>query len=310
MSSLPIGKCRYGLMCNEQGFLSDDGVVARISEDTWLCHTTSGGADRIHAWMEDWLQCEWWDWQVYTANITEQLAQVAVVGPNARKVLEKLGGMDVSKEALPFMTWADGTIGGFTARVYRISFSGELSYEIAVPASEGAAFWAALHAAGAEFGAMPYGTEALHIMRAEKGFIMIGDESDGTVIPQDLNMAWAISKKKPDYLGKRGQERTYLASTTRWTLAGFETLDGSVIPDGSYILAEGHNANGQRNTQGRVTSTYFSPTLQRGIAMGLILGGMTRLGDVVQFNTVAGGTVAAKVVDQVFYDKDGEKQNV
>ncbi|KAF0171478.1 MAG: sarcosine oxidase subunit alpha [Rhodobacteraceae bacterium] len=310
MSSLPIGKCRYGLMCNEQGFLSDDGVVARIDEDTWLCHTTSGGADRIHAWMEDWLQCEWWDWQVYTANITEQLAQVAVVGPNARKLLEKLGGMDVSKESLPFMQWADGTLGGFPVRVYRISFSGELSYEIAVPASMGAAFWEALHKAGAEFGAMPYGTEALHIMRAEKGFIMIGDETDGTVIPQDLNLGWAISKKKADFLGKRGQERNYLASPDRWKLAGFETLDGSVVPDGSYIIAAGKNANGQGNTQGRVTSTYHSPTLKRGIAMGLIKGGLSRIGDVVEFNTVTGGTVKAKVVDPVFYDKDGEKPNV
>ena len=310
MSSLPIGKCRYGLMCNEQGFLSDDGVVARIDEDTWLCHTTSGGADRIHAWMEDWLQCEWWDWQVYTANITEQLAQVAVVGPNARKLLEKLGGMDVSKDTLPFMQWADGTLGGFPVRVYRISFSGELSYEIAVPASMGAAFWEALHKAGAEFGAMPYGTEALHIMRAEKGFIMIGDETDGTVIPQDLNLGWAISKKKADFLGRRGQERNYLASPDRWKLAGFETLDGSVVPDGSYIVAEGKNANGQGNTQGRVTSTYHSPTLKRGIAMGLIKGGLSRIGDVVEFNTVTGGTVKAKVVDPVFYDKDGEKPNV
>jgi sarcosine oxidase subunit alpha len=310
MSNLPIGRCRYGLMCSEQGFLSDDGVVARIDQDTWLCHTTSGGADRIHAWMEDWLQCEWWDWQVYTANITEQLAQVAVVGPNARKLLEKLGGMDVSKEALPFMGWADGTIGGFPVRVYRISFSGELSYEIAVAAGLGAAFWAALHDAGSEFGAMAYGTEALHIMRAEKGFIMIGDETDGTVIPQDLNLDWAISKKKTDFLGKRGQERTYLAGADRWKLAGFETTDGAVIPDGAYILADGRNANGQGNTQGRVTSTYYSPTLKRGIAMGLIKGGMDRLGDVVEFNTVTGGTVRAKVVDPVFYDKAGDKQNV
>jgi sarcosine oxidase subunit alpha len=132
-----VGKCRYGLMCNEQGFLSDDGVVVRLSEDTWLCHTTSGGADRIHGWMEDWLQCEWWDWKVFTANVTEQYAQIAVAGPKARKVLEKLGGMDVSKEALPFMTFKDGTLGGLPVRIYRISFSGELSYEIAVPASHG-----------------------------------------------------------------------------------------------------------------------------------------------------------------------------
>jgi sarcosine oxidase subunit alpha len=309
MSTLPVGKCRYGLMCSEQGFLSDDGVVARISDDTWLCHTTSGGADRIHAWMEDWLQCEWWDWQVYTANVTEQYAQIAVVGPNARKVLEKLAGMDVSESTLPFMTWADGKIGGFDVRAYRISFSGELSYEIAVPAGQGAAFWDALMAAGAEFGVMPYGTEGLHIMRAEKGFIMIGDETDGTVIPQDLNLTWAISKKKTDYLGKRGQERSYLASADRWKLAGFETLDGSVIPDGSYILADGLNANGQGNTQGRVTSTYFSPTLGRGIAMGLILGGMDRMGDEVAFNTLTGDPIKARVVDPVFYDKEGAKPN-
>ena len=309
MSNLGIGKCRYGLMCNEQGFLSDDGVVIRLSEDSWLCHTTTGGADRIHGWMEDWLQCEWWDWKVYTANVTEEYAQIAVAGPKARLLLEKLGGMDVSKEAMPFMTFADGTLAGLPARVHRISFSGELSYEIAVPASYGLALWQALIEAGQEFGVMPYGTEAMHIMRAEKGFIMIGDETDGTVIPQDLNLGWAISKKKADYLGKRGQERTHLASPDRWKLAGFETLDSGVIPDGSYIIADGHNANGQRNTQGRVTSTYYSPTLKKGIAMGLIKGGMDRLGDVVEFNTITGGTVKARVVDPVFYDKEGEKGN-
>jgi sarcosine oxidase subunit alpha len=310
MSNLAIGKCRYGLMCNEQGFLSDDGVVARIDEDTWLCHTTSGGSDRIHAWMEDWLQCEWWDWQVYTANVTEQFAQIAVVGPKARKVLEKLGGMDVSKEALPFMTWADGVLGGFRVRAYRISFSGELSYEIAVPASEGRAFWDALVAVGAEFGIMPYGTEGLHVLRAEKGFIMIGDETDGTVIPQDLNLGWAISKKKEDYLGKRGQERPYLASPDRWKLVGLETLDGSVIQDGAYAPAPGFNANGQRNTQGRVTSTYFSPTLNKGIAMGLVKGGLTRLGEVIEMTKLDGTTQQVRIVDPVFYDKEGEKQNV
>ena len=309
MSTLPVGKCRYGLMCSENGFLMDDGVVARISEDTWLCHTTTGGADRIHAHMEDWLQCEWWDWQVYVANVTEQYAQIAVVGPNARKLLEKLGGMDVSKAVLPFMQWADGQIGGFDVRVYRISFSGELSYEIAVPASQGRAFWDALMAAGAEFGAMPYGTEALHVMRAEKGFIMIGDETDGTVIPQDLNLGWAISKKKADFLGKRGQERVNMTDADRWKLVGLETLDGSVIPDGAYAVAPGTNANGQRNTQGRVTSTYLSPTLGRGIAMGLVLRGPDRMGEVIDFAKLDGTVVQARIVDTVFYDKAGEKQD-
>ncbi len=310
MSTLPVGKCRYGLMCNENGFLGDDGVVVRLTEDSWLCHTTTGGADRIHAHMEDWLQCEWWDWQVYVANVTEQFAQVVVAGPRARAVLEKLGGIDVSAEARPFMGFVEGSLAGIASRVYRISFSGELSFEVAVPAGYGAELWDRLMAAGADLGVMPYGTEAMHVMRAEKGFVMIGDETDGTVTPQDLNLGWAISKKKADYLGKRGQERSFLARADRWRLAGFQTLDGSVIPDGAYILAEGHNANGQRNTQGRVTSTYYSPTLQRGIAMGLITGGLDRLGDVVEFNTVSGATVKAQVVDPVFFEKEGGKQNV
>ena len=310
MSTLPVGKCRYGLMCTENGFVTDDGVVARLSEDTWLCHTTTGGADRIHGHMEEWLQTEWWDWKVYVANVTEQFAQVAVVGPKARQVLEKLGGMDVSKEALPFMQWADGEIGGFNTRVFRISFSGELSYEIAVPASQGRAFWDALLEAGREFGITPYGTEALHIMRAEKGFIMIGDETDGTIIPQDLGLSWAISKKKEDFLGKRAQTRDHMTDPLRWKLVGLETVDGSVLPDGSYAVGEGTNDNGQRVVQGRVTSTYYSPTLDRGIAMGLVELGPDRMGEVIDFNKVDGTFVKARIVDPVFYDPDGEKQNV
>ncbi|MGJ8547196.1 MAG: sarcosine oxidase subunit alpha family protein [Sulfitobacter sp.] len=310
MSNLKPGKCRYGLMCNENGFLIDDGVVARIDEDTWLCHTTTGGAESIHGHMEEWLQTEWWDMKVYTANVTEQYAQVAVVGPNARKCLEKLGGMDVSREALGFMEWAEGTLGGFKCRVFRISFSGELSYEIAVDASHGQAFWDALMVAGHDLGVMPYGTEALHILRAEKGFIMIGDETDGTVIPQDLGLHWALSKKKDDYLGKRAHERSHMADPKRWKLVGLETVDGSTLPDGAYAVAEGENANGQRNTQGRVTSSYHSPNLDRGIAMGLVLDGPDRMGEVIDFPGTDGKTYSAKIVDPVFYDKEGEKQNV
>lgn len=310
MSTLKIGKCRYGLMCSENGFLSDDGVVARIDEDTWLCHTTTGGADRIHAHMEEWLQTEWWDWKVYTANVTEQYAQIAVVGPMARTVLEKLGGMDISKDAMPFMTWADGTLAGLKVRAYRISFSGELSYEIAVDAGLGQALWDKLMEAGAEFGITPYGTEALHVMRAEKGFIMIGDETDGTVIPQDLGLGWAISKKKTDYIGKRAQQRSHMTDPQRWKLVGLETLDGSVLPDGAYIVADGVNANRQRNTQGRITSTYNSPTLKKGIAMGLVLHGPDRMGEVVHVGMLDGTTVEARIVNPVFFDPEGEKQNV
>ncbi len=310
MSNLKPGKCRYGLMCSENGFLIDDGVVARIDDDTWLCHTTTGGAERIHAHMEEWLQTEWWNWKVYVANVTEQFAQIAVVGPKARAVLEKLGGMDVSAEGLPFMEWRDGTLGGFDVRAYRISFSGELSYEIAVPAGQGLALWHALLDAGEEFGVMPYGTEALHVMRAEKGFIMIGDETDGTVIPQDLNMQWAISKKKADFLGKRAFERPAMVSADRWKLVGLETLDKSVLPDGAYVPAAGSNANGQRNVQGRVTSTYYSPTLDRGIAMALVHYGPERMGEVIEVAQIDGPAIKARIVDPVFYDKDGEKQNV
>ncbi|MDA7424769.1 sarcosine oxidase subunit alpha family protein [Thalassococcus lentus] len=311
MSTLPIGKCRYGLMCTENGFLTDDGVVARLDEDTWLCHTTTGGADRIHGHMEEWLQTEWWDWKVWTVNATEQYAQIAVVGPNARKLLEKLGGMDVSKETLPFMQWADGTLGGIQARVFRISFSGELSYEIAVPANQGRAFWDMLMEQGAEWNATPYGTEALHVMRAEKGFIMIGDETDGTIIPQDLGLHWALSKKKEDYLGKRAQQRSHMTDPNRWQLVGLETLDGSVLPDGAYAAADGTNDNGQRNTQGRVTSSYYSPTLDKGIAMGLVLNGPDRMGEVISFIKEDGETeMKATIVSPVFYDPEGEKQNV
>ncbi|WP_137702075.1 sarcosine oxidase subunit alpha family protein [Marimonas lutisalis] len=310
MSTLKPGKCRYGLMCSENGFLIDDGVVARLDDDTFLCHTTTGGAERIHAHMEEWLQTEWWDWKVYVANVTEQYAQIAVVGPNARKVLEKLSEDDLSAEGFPFMAWKDVTLNRIKTRVYRISFSGELSYEISVPASEGRALWNMLLEAGDEYGATPYGTEALHVMRAEKGFIMIGDETDGTVIPQDLGLHWAISKKKEDFLGKRAQERSHMTDPKRWKLVGLETVDGSVIPDGAYAVADGTNANGQRNVQGRVTSTYFSPTLGRGIAMGLVLNGPDRMGEVISFPGTDGKTYDAKIVDPVFYDKDGEKQNV
>ena len=309
MSTLPVGKCRYGLICNENGFLIDDGVAARLSDDTWLVHTTTGGADRMHGHFEDWLQCEWWDWKVWTANVTEQWAQIAVVGPKAREALERLGGMDLSSEALPFMGWAEGEIAGIPARVYRISFSGELSFEVAVPANRGLELWEKLHAAGADLNITPYGTEAMHIMRAEKGFIMIGDETDGTVIPQDLGLNWAISKKKTDYIGKRAQERSHMTDPDRWKLVGLESLDGRVLPDGVYAVADGVNANRQRNVQGRVTSTYMSPTLDRPIAMALVKHGPDRMGEELEFPVAGQESYRARIVDPVFYDKEGSRAN-
>lgn len=303
MSTLKPGKCRYGLMCNENGFLMDDGVVVRLDEDTFLCHTTTGGSDRIHAHMEEWLQTEWWDLKVFTANLTEQFAQIAVVGPNARKVLEALGGLDVSRETLPFMGFAEGELAGIKARVFRISFSGELSYEVAVPTSQGLLMWNLLLQAGAEYGVTPYGTEALHVMRGEKGFVVVGDESDGTVTPLDLNLGWAVSKKKEDFIGKRGMARSFLTAENRKQLVGLRTLDDKVkLPESAHAVEGG-------KAIGHVTSTYFSPTLGFPIAMALINGGLSRMGDVLEF-PVEGEVHKAQVVDPVFYDKEGAQQNV
>ncbi len=257
--------------------------------------------------MEDRLQTEWHGWQVFTANWTEQWAQIAVAGPRARDVLQKLGGMDLSREALPHMSFAEGTLGGIPARVHRISFSGELSFEVAVPANQGLALWEALMEAGREWGITPYGTEAMHVLRAEKGYVMIGEETDGTVIPQDLGLDWAISKKKPDYLGKRAQMRTHMAGSHRWQLVGLQSLDGSVLPEGAYVLGRGENANGQRNVEGRITSTYFSATLNRGIAMALVDNGPERMGQTVQVARRGAEPIAARIVDPVLYDKAGEK---
>ncbi|MEO1549066.1 MAG: sarcosine oxidase subunit alpha family protein [Pseudomonadota bacterium] len=311
MSTLRPGRCRYGLMCTENGFLFDDGVVVRLNEDTYLCHTTSGGSDRVHAWMEEWLQTEWWDMKVYVANVTEQYARVAVVGPQARTVLERLGGMDVSREALPFMAFSDGTLGNIPARVHRISFSGELSYEIAIPASQGLAFWQACLRAGEDLGIQPYGTEALHVMRAEKGFIMIGDETDGTVIPQDLGLSWAISKKKDDFIGKRAMERSHLASPDRQQLVGLLTENPkTVLPDGAHAVEGGKLPGDAPRPIGFVTSTYFSPTLGRSIAMALVERGSRRMGETLAFNTAKDVWVRAKIVDPVFFDKEGARQNV
>ena len=310
MSTLPVGKCRYGLMCSENGFLIDDGVVARLTEDSWLCHTTTGGAERIHGHIEDWLQCEWWDWQVHTVNLTEQFAQIAVAGPRARDLLQRLpGSIDLSQDALAFMQWTEGDIAGIPARIYRISFSGELSYEIAVPAGRGLELWTKLHEAGRDLGITPYGTEAMHVMRAEKGFIMIGDETDGTVIPQDLGLDWAISKKKSDYIGKRAQARSHMTDGARWKLVGLESLDGRVIPDGAHAVDEGRNANGQRKMQGRVTSSYHSPTLDRPIAMALVRHGPSRMGQVLEFPMPSGEVMKGRIVEPVFYDKEGSRLN-
>ena len=311
ISTLKVGRCRYALMCNDNGFLFDDGVVVRLDEETFLCHTTSGGADRVHAWMEEWIQTEWPHMKVFTANVTEQYAQVVIAGPKARETLEALeGDIDLSAEGLPFMSFKDGVIAGCPARVHRISFSGELSYEIATPAAFGLSLWEAIHAAGEPHGITPYGTEALHVMRAEKGFIMIGDETDGTVTPHDLNLSWAVSKKKTDFIGKKAMERPFLQDPERKRLVGLLTESpDDVLPDGAHAV-EGKRANGKAKMIGHVTSTYHSPTLKRSIAMALIRRGPERMGETLEFPVGGDKTIRAKVVEPTFYDPENARQNV
>ena len=307
MSTLEIGRCRYGLMCNENGFLFDDGVVVRVDDNTFICHTTSGGSDKVFAWMEEWIQTEWWNLEVFILNITEQFCQVTIAGPNARHVLENVLERPFPTRDLPFMGMLTATFLNTQVNIYRISFSGELSYEVAIPNGNGLNFWKKCMEVGSQFGMQPYGTEALHVMRAEKGFIMIGDETDGTVIPQDLNLNWAISKKKTDFIGKRAHERSFMIDSKRKRLVGLFTEDPKVVlPDGAHAVSEFENIK-NRKIIGHVTSTYFSPTLGRSIALGLIEGGLDRIEDIIQFPIDDTRVIKARIVDPVFYDPKGSK---
>ena len=307
ISTLKPGKCRYGLMCNENGFLMDDGVVARLNEDGFLCHTTTGGADHVHSWMEEWLQGEWWDWKVHVVNLTEQYAQIVVAGPDSRRLLEKITGSGIEADEFPFMAWKKISGGGFDLNVFRISFSGELSFEVAVRASRGRELWDRILECGREFDAEPYGTEALHVLRAEKGYVMIGDETDGTVTPQDLGLDWAVSKSKEDFLGKRAQERSYLTDPSRWKLVGLEMIGGEdPLPCGAHAISNEKNMHGRPRAVGRVTSSYYSPNLKRPIALGLVERGPERMGEILEF-PLEEGSMKAKIVGPVFYDPEGAK---
>jgi sarcosine oxidase subunit alpha len=288
----------------------DDGVTVRLGEDHFLMHTTSGGADRIGAWLEEWLQTEWTHYKVFVTPVTEQWAQFAIAGPNARAVLERLGcSFGLSNDDFPFMSYQEGRIGAFPVRVFRISFSGELSFEIATPANYGRGLWDALLAAGAQHGIRPYGTEALHVLRAEKGFIVVGDETDGTVTPDDVGLGGLVSKKKRDFLGKRSLEQSFLKAPGRKQLVGLLPEDPQfVLPDGAHAVAD-VRPRPPMKTIGHVTSTYWSPTLKRSIAMAMIEDGRSLLGQTLSF-PLESGIARAKVIEPVFYDKSGERQNV
>jgi sarcosine oxidase subunit alpha len=310
-STLKVGKCRYGLMMNELGFLTDDGVTVRLADDHFLMHTTSGGADRIAAWLEEWLQTEWTHYKVFVTPVTEQWSQFAIAGPKARDVLKKLDpNFDISHAALPHMSFVEGKLGPYLVRLFRISFSGELSYEVATPANYGLSLWKDILATGAEFGIEPYGTEALHVLRAEKGYIVVGDETDGTTTPVDVGLDGLVSKKKADFIGKRSLEQSFLKGPNRKQLVGLLTEDpNDVLPDGAYAVRQVKDKPPMEMI-GQVTSSYKSPTLGRSIAMALIENGRNRMGETISFPLPGGKVMRARITDTVFYDKEGAKLNV
>ncbi|MCP8896122.1 sarcosine oxidase subunit alpha [Shinella daejeonensis] len=307
--TLKPGRCRYGIMLREDGYVYDDGVVGRIAEDRFHVTTTTGGAPRVMNHMEDYLQTEFPHLRVWLTSTTEQWAVIAVQGPKAREIIEPLvEGIDISNEAFPHMSVREGTVCGVPARLFRMSFTGELGYEINVPADYGQAVWEAVWARAEPLGACAYGTETMHVLRAEKGYIIVGQDTDGTVTPYDAGLAWAVSKKKADFVGIRGLKRPDLVKEGRKQLVGLVTKDpGVVLEEGTQIVAD-PNEPKPMTMLGHVTSSYWSENCGRSIAMALIAGGQARMGQTLYAPT-ADRTIAVEVSDMVFIDKNGERLN-
>jgi len=306
---LAIGRCRYGLMLKEDGMIFDDGVTTRLGENHYLMTTTTGGAATVLNWLERWLQTEWPQMQVYFTSVTDHWATVAVAGPNARKVLQKVcSNIDFTPEAFPFMSYREGTVAGVKARVMRISFTGELSYEINIPANYGRAIWDAVMAAGAEFNITPYGTEAMHVLRAEKGYIIVGQETDGSVTPVDLGMSGMLGKK--EFLGKRSLQRSDTARADRKQLVGLIGKDSQqVLQEGGQIIERPQTGEQPVPMLGHVTSAYYSPILAQGIALALLKNGQQRYGETLFVSNTQGRITPVEVTPPVFYDPEGARLN-
>jgi sarcosine oxidase subunit alpha len=305
--NLQPGRCRYGLLLREDGFVYDDGVVGRLAPDRFHLTTTTGGAARVLHHMEDYLQTEFPDLRVWLTSTTEQWAVIAVNGPLARRILEPLiEEVDVSAAAFPHMAVRDARICGVPARLFRVSFTGELGFEVNVPPSAGLEVWEAIQSSGAQHGAVTYGTETMHVLRAEKGYIIVGQDTDGTVTPQDLGLEWAIGKNKRDFVGKRGLARSELTRAGRRQLVGLLTRDGStLLEEGAQIVSAQAPETGAKS-EGHVTSSYRSAALNRPIALALLEDGRNRIGSTVCVPTLH-SRVAAEVVSPVFYDAKGER---
>ena len=309
---LAVGKCRYGLMCGEDGMVFDDGVTSCLAEDHFLMTTTTGGAARVLEWLELYHQTEWPELDVYFTSVTDHWATMTLSGPNSRKLLSELvDDIDLNNEAFNYMEWRECSVAGVPARVFRISFTGELSYEINVQANYAMHVWTKIFEHGAKYNVTPYGTETMHILRAEKGFIIAGQDTDGSVHPYDLNMAWAVSMQKPfSFIGKRGMTREDCVRKDRKQLVGLKTKDPkTVIPEGSQAVND-PNQPIPMDMLGHVTSSYWSANLGHSIAMGFIKGGIDRMGETVFYPQADGSVIEAKICSTIFLDPKGEHQNV
>ncbi|MFF8845619.1 sarcosine oxidase subunit alpha family protein [Streptomyces sp. NPDC015127] len=310
MSTLKVGMIRYGVMCRPDGMVFDDGTVIRVAQDRFLVTTTTGNAAAVLDWMEEWLQTEWPELKVHCTSVTEQWATVALVGPKSREVLASLAPkLAVGNDDFPFMAWREATVAGIEARVCRISFSGELAFEINVSPWQGLALWEAVYEAGAPYGITPYGTETMHVLRAEKGYPIIGQDTDGTVTPQDLGMSWVVSKKKPDFIGKRSYARADTVRPDRKHLVGLLPDDpGTFLPEGTHLVADGVLPAPPVPMLGHVTSSYRSAALGRTFALALIKGGRDRIGERL-YAPVGDQLVPVTVAGPVLYDPEGARRD-
>ena len=307
---LEVGRCRYGLMLSEAGFLIDDGVIARLAPDRFHVTTTTGGAPHVLAHMEDYLQTEFTELKVWLTSTTEHWATIAVQGPRARETIAPLiDGLDLANEAFAHMSARDARACGVPARLMRVSFTGELGYEINVPSHFGRAVWEAAWREVEKRGGCAYGTEAMHVMRAEKGFVIVGQETDGTVTLADLGLDWAIGKTKKDFVGKRSLVRPDMLAAPRKQLVGLLTDDPAIVLEEGAQVTESANPPAGSSALGHVTSSYASPALGRSIALALVAAGRSRIG--AKLNVpMPGGAIAATVTAPIFYDKPGARLHV
>ena len=307
-SKLGIGKCRYGLMLNEDGMVYDDGVTTRLGENHYIMTTTTGGAANVLGKLEDYHQTEWPELDVYLTSVTDHFATATVGGPNSKKILTKIiPDLDFSEENFPHMSFKEAMIGKIKCRVMRISFTGELSYEINVQANYGKSLWEKCMEAGKEFNITPYGTETMHLLRAEKGFIIVGQDTDGTMTPIDLQMDWVVSKKKYDFIGKRSLYRSDTIREDRKQLVGLLTEHPKeILEEGAQIVSKPNQSPVEM--LGHVTSSYFSPNLNKSIALAVVRGGKNMMNQKL-FIPMEDKTIKVTIVDPVFFDKENKKLN-